>query len=49
MTKLKADNLAKAIRQLPKPKTYNAETVVVIVGKIKYNFSKNENEWYFVV
>lgn len=46
---LKADNIAKAIRQLPKPKAYNAETVTVLVGKIKYTFSKNENEWYFVI
>jgi hypothetical protein len=45
---LKADNIAKAIRQLPKPKTYNAETVTVLVGKIKYTFSKNKDEWHFV-
>lgn len=47
--KLKSDNIAKAIRQLPKPQTYNAEVVTVLVGKIKYTFSKNENEWYFVI
>lgn len=44
---LKADNMAKAIRLLPKPKTYPAETVTVAVGKLKYTFSKNKDEWYF--
>jgi hypothetical protein len=44
---LKAENLAKAIRQLPKPKTYNAETVTVLIGKLKYTFEKQNEEWYF--
>jgi hypothetical protein len=47
--KLKADNLAKAVRQLPNPKSYPPETVTILVGKIKYTFSKNENEWYFKI
>jgi len=42
----KAENIAKAIRQLPNPKTYSPETVTVLVGKIKYVFLKNENQWY---
>lgn len=45
---LKADNIAKAIRLLPKAKTYQPETVTVAVGKLKYTFSKNKDEWYFV-
>lgn len=44
---LKSDNLAKAIRQLPNPKTYPPETVTVLVGKLKYTFEKNKDEWYF--
>ncbi len=44
---LKADNIAKAIRLLPKPKTYPPQTITVAVGKIKYTFSKNKDEWYF--
>jgi len=48
MSKLKADNLAKAIRQLPKPKTYLAETITVLIEKYKYVFHKNDNQWYFI-
>jgi hypothetical protein len=44
---LKAENLAKAIRLLPKPKTYQPETVTVAVGKLKYTFEKSKDEWYF--
>lgn len=47
--KLKAENLAKAIRLLPVAKNYPPETVTVSVGKIKYTFSKNENDWYFKI
>jgi hypothetical protein len=48
MSKLKADNIAKAIRQLPKPKTYQPETITVLVEKVKYIFHKEKDEWYFV-
>jgi len=44
---LKSDNLAKAIRQLPNPKTYTPETVTVLVAKLKYTFEKHNNEWYY--
>lgn len=44
---LKTDNIAKAIKLLPKPKIYNAETVTVAVGKLKYTFEKVKNEWYY--
>lgn len=43
---LKAENIAKAIRLLPKPKTYPPQTITVVVGKLKYTFSKNKEEWY---
>lgn len=45
---LKSENIAKAIKQLPKPKTYGAPTVTVLVGKLKYTFQKENDEWYFV-
>ncbi|MBF4484422.1 hypothetical protein [Flavobacterium sp. CSZ] len=44
---LKTENMAKAIKQLPKPKTYGAATVTVLVGKLKYTFEKLNDEWYF--
>lgn len=44
----KAENMAKALKQLPKPKTYGAATVVVLVGKLKYTFEKLNDEWSFV-
>jgi len=44
---LKAENLAKAIRLLPKPKTYQPVTVTVSVGKLKYTFEKIKDEWYY--
>lgn len=44
---LKADNLMKAIRLLPKPKTYAPDTVTVIVEKIKYTFEKIKDNWYY--
>lgn len=44
---LKAENLAKAIRLLPKPKTYPPTAVTIAVGKLKYTFEKNKDEWYF--
>lgn len=47
MEQLKAENLAKAIRLLPKAKTYQPATVIVAVGKLKYTFEKNKDEWYF--
>lgn len=43
----KAENMAKAIKQLPKPKTYGAATVTVAVGKLKYTFEKHNDEWCF--
>jgi hypothetical protein len=45
----KADNIAKAVRQLPAPKTYPAEMVTVAVGKLKYNFEKFENQWFLII
>jgi len=45
--KLKSDNLAKAIKLLPNPKNYPPETVTVAVGKLKYTFEKQNNEWYY--
>ncbi len=44
---LKADNIAKAIRLLPKPKAYPPATVTVAVGKLKYTFEKVKDEWYY--
>lgn len=44
---LKAENLAKAIKLLPKPKTYQPQTVTVLVGKLKYTFEKSQDEWYY--
>lgn len=44
---LKAENIAKAIKLLPKPKTYGAPTVTVTVGKLKYTFEKIKDEWYY--
>jgi hypothetical protein len=44
---LKADNLQKAIRLLPPPKTYIPNVITVLVGKIKFTFEKIEKEWYF--
>ena len=44
---LKVENIAKAIRLLPKPKTYQATTVTVAVGKLKYTFEKVKDEWYY--
>ena len=44
---LKSDNLAKAIRLLPNAKTYQPETVTVMVGKLKYTFEKINKEWYY--
>lgn len=46
--KLKSENLAKAISQLPKPKTYQPATVTVLVGKLKYTFEKQNEKWFFV-
>jgi hypothetical protein len=43
---LKAVNLAKAIKLLPMPKTYQPTTVTVAVGKLKYTFEKLKDEWY---
>lgn len=43
----KVENIAKAIRLLPKPKTYMAATVTVAVGKLKYSFEKIKEEWYY--
>lgn len=47
MEEKKAENLLKAIKQLPKPKTYNAATVTVLVGKLKFTFEKIKDEWYY--
>lgn len=44
---LKADNIARAIKLLPKPKTYQAVTVTVAVGKLKYTFEKFKDEWFY--
>ena len=44
----KAENMAKAIKQLPKPKTFKPLTVTVLVGKLKYTFEKHNDEWCFV-
>jgi hypothetical protein len=44
----KAENIARAIRLLPAPKTYPATTVTVAVGKLKYNFDKHENQWILI-
>ncbi|MCG9792492.1 hypothetical protein [Flavobacterium algicola] len=44
---LKAENIAKAIKMLPKAKTYNAPTVSVAVGKLKYTFEKHKDEWFY--
>lgn len=46
---LKSTNLAKAIRLLPNPKTYSAETVTVAVGQLKYTFEKTKLEWFYVI
>jgi hypothetical protein len=46
---LKTDNIARAIRLLPAPKTYPAMMVTVSVGKLKYNFEKNENKWLLII
>jgi hypothetical protein len=45
---LKAENMIKAIKLLPKPKTYPPATVTVAVGKLKYTFEKLKDEWYFI-
>jgi len=45
----KADNIAKAVRMLPSPKTYSAEMVTIAVGKLKYNFEKLENNWFLII
>jgi hypothetical protein len=45
--KRKAKNMMAAIRRLPEPKTYGAESVTVMIEKLKYNFEKLNNEWYF--
>jgi hypothetical protein len=44
---LKVENIAKAIKLLPKPKTYPPTTVTVVVGKLKYTFEKIKDEWYY--
>ena len=44
---LKVENIAKAIKLLPKPKTYPPTTVTVAVGKLKYTFEKIKEEWYY--
>lgn len=46
--RLRSENLAKAISQLPKPKTYQPVTVTVLVGKLKYTFEKQNEKWFFV-
>lgn len=46
--KLKTENIVKAIKLLPKPKTFQPITVTVAVGKLKYTFEKIKNEWYFI-
>jgi hypothetical protein len=46
---LKSDNIAKAIRLLPTAKTYPADMVTVAVGKLKYNFTKHENNWFLIL
>jgi hypothetical protein len=43
---LKVENIAKATKLLPKPKTYPT-TVTVVVGKLKYTFRKIKTEWYY--
>lgn len=45
---LKSENMAKAIKLLPKAKTYQPATVTVAVDKLKYTFEKLKDEWYFV-
>jgi len=45
--KLKAKNIAQAIKRLPEPKTYGAETVTVAVEKHSYTFEKINKEWFF--
>lgn len=45
--KLKAKNLAQAIRRLPEPKTYVPDVVTVIVETYKYTFEKIKKEWYY--
>lgn len=44
----KAENMAKAIKQLPKPKTFQPLTVTVLVGRLKYTFEKFNDEWHFI-
>jgi hypothetical protein len=44
---LKAENIQKAIRLLPAAKTYQPSVITVAVGKLKYTFEKEKNEWYF--
>lgn len=44
---LKVINIARAIKLLPMPKTYQPTTVTVAVGKLKYTFEKLKNEWYY--
>lgn len=43
----KVENIAKAIKLLPKAKTYQAATVTVAVGKLKYTFEKHNADWYY--
>lgn len=45
--KLKAKNIAQAIKRLPEPKSYGAETVTVAVEKHKYTFEKVKSEWFY--
>ncbi|WP_165765091.1 hypothetical protein [Flavobacterium oncorhynchi] len=44
----KAENIAKAIKQLLKPKSFSPLTVTVLVGTLKYTFEKKNDEWHFV-
>lgn len=45
--KLKTDNLVKAIKLLPNPRTYQPETITVAVDKLRYTFEKGKNAWYY--
>jgi hypothetical protein len=45
--KLKVKNLLQALKRLPEPKTYGADTVTVAVEKHKYTFEKIKTEWYY--
>lgn len=46
--KLKSENIVKAVKLLPKAKSYPPATITVAVGKLRYTFEKLKDEWYYV-